>query len=271
MKQLALAAAVTAATLIGFAGVRVSAQDAFVFQAPGASIGVAVRDLRADDAQKSGVQVESVRADSPAARAGVKVNDVVVEYGGEAVRSVRQFTRLVQESVPSRSLKMTIVRGSARQTLEITPDPGGRLTGLDNLPQINREVERALREVPRNFDFDFDFDGAVVVNSRSRLGASLTPMSDQLSDYFGVKNGVLVSSVFAESAASRAGLKAGDVITEINGRGIDRPSDVTAAIRAAGSDGKLSVKVTRDRKELTLDLMVPERDRVRTRASRTPA
>jgi serine protease Do len=276
MKKLVMAALLMAAVLVALVATRVSAQspqpqpDALVLQAPGASIGVTVRDLRSDDAQKAGVYVESVRADSPAARAGVKPKDVVVDYDGETVHSVRQFTRLVRESAPGRPLKATVVRDGGRQTLDITPDPGGRITGFERFPEISREVERAMRDVPRNFDFDFDFDGVVVNAYRTRLGAALSPLTDQLADYFGVKNGALVSSVTSDSPAARAGLKAGDVITEVNGRRVERPADVNAAIRDGGAEGKVALKVMRDRKEQTLNATLPERQRPRLNTYRTP-
>ena len=80
----------------------------------------------------------------------------------------------------------------------------------------------------------------------------MTPLTGQLADYFGVKRGVLVSSVDVNSPAARAGLKAGDVITAINGQAVDTPSDVRRALRDAGTRGTLDLRVTREHKELTL-------------------
>ena len=62
-------------------------------------------------------------------------------------------------------------------------------------------------------DFDPDEFGRISFGDRQRLGVQLLPLSDQLATYFGVKDGVLVASVEADSPAARAGLKAGDVIT----------------------------------------------------------
>src|SRR5437667_10734509 len=74
----------------------------------GVEIGVSVRDVDASDHARGGVVIEEVRPDSPAARAGLKSSDVVVEFDGEPVRSARQFTRLVQETPPGRAVKMTV-------------------------------------------------------------------------------------------------------------------------------------------------------------------
>ena len=72
------------------------------------------------------------------------------------------------------------------------------------------------------------------------LGVDAEPLFGQLADYFGVKEGVLVRSVIDGSPASRAGLKAGDVITRIGTRAVATPAQITAQLRGIGS----SVKVT---------------------------
>jgi len=72
----------------------------------GAEIGVSIRDIESSDTSTSGgVVVEEVRKDGPADKAGLKQADVIVEFDGERVRSARQFTRLVQETVPGRIVR----------------------------------------------------------------------------------------------------------------------------------------------------------------------
>ena len=69
---------------------------AFEFIGRGTQIGVTVKDIDSDETKppSSGVVVEEVQADSPAEKAGVKAGDAIVEFDGERVRSVRQFSRL---------------------------------------------------------------------------------------------------------------------------------------------------------------------------------
>src|SRR5947208_4844488 len=90
-----------------------SRRDLTFLAGRGAEIGVSVRDVDASDKARGGVVIEEVRPDSPADHAGLKTSDVVVEFDGEAVRSARQFTRLVQETAPRRPVKMTVVRDGA--------------------------------------------------------------------------------------------------------------------------------------------------------------
>jgi serine protease Do len=225
------------------------ARDFMILAGRGAEIGVQVAD-----GKDSGVVVEEVQPDSPAEKAGVKRSDVIVTFDGERVRSVRQFTRLVQETPPGRTVKATVLRDGRQQDLQITPrEPGGALSGRfvdrDHLPDIGALRDRMpdlgfLRDsLP--FNFNFDVQGAM---SGRRLGVDVDPLTDQLAQYFGVKDGVLVRSVTDGSAASRAGLKAGDVITSVDGQPVRSREDLVRALRDAKED-ELTIGIVRDRKE----------------------
>jgi S1-C subfamily serine protease len=125
--------------------------------------------------------------------------------------------------------------------------------------------DAAIRAIPRDFQFNFDgqrfnlWDGPF--GTAGRLGVVVVPMSDQLADYFGARDGVLVSEVRANTPAATAGLKAGDVITAVNGRSIMSPQDVVNEVRDVKSGGTVDLRVMRDRKELTLKATFPERNR----------
>ena len=236
--------------------------DGLVLEGPGSSIGVSVRELSADDAKRTkvqpseGVYVEDVRDGTPAARAGLKSGDVIVDFDGERLRSTRHFTRLVRETAQGRAVKMTIVRDGSRRTLDITPEARGAFGAVP---------DAAIRRIPRDFQFNFDgqrfnlWDGPF--GTAGRLGVVVVPMSDQLADYFGARDGVLVSEVRANTPAATAGLKAGDVITAVNGRSIMSPQDVVNEVRDVKPGGTVDLRVMRDRKELTLKATFPERNR----------
>lgn len=235
--------------------------DRLMLQGPGSEIGVSVRELRADEVtaakleQPGGVYVQDVREGSPASRAGLRNGDIIASFDGERVRGVRHFSRLVIETPPDRAVSTSIVRGTERQTIQVTPEAGRFGTFF---PDVGREIERGMRAIPRDFNFDFQFPDGF---SRGRLGVSLTPLSDQLATYFGVKDGALVSSVEADSPAAQAGVKAGDVITAVNGRTVGDVGDVMAAVREAAPGAAIEIGVVRDKKELTLKATVPDRRR----------
>src|SRR5919197_5857745 len=92
---------------------------AFDFIGRGAQIGVTVRDIESDDTKQpsSGVIVDEVEGDSPAEKAGFKAGDTVIEFDGERVRSVRQFTRLVRETPVGRKVQAVLLRNGQRVTV----------------------------------------------------------------------------------------------------------------------------------------------------------
>ncbi len=230
----------------------------------GSQLGVTVSDT--DDA--TGVRVDTVDDDSAAAKGGVQAGDVVVEFDGERVRSARQLTRLVQETPAGRAVKMTVRRGSERQTLDVTPDAresfawNGRL-GPDLEREIERGLERGLRDLPQRIEpyFNFRFDGGMpAMGARGRLGVQVEGLSDQLASYFGVKDGgVLVAGVTADSPAAKAGVKAGDVITRVNGEPVKDPRDLVQALGEVKDDGVVSLDLVRDKKATSLTATIEPR------------
>jgi serine protease Do len=231
----------------------------------GSEIGVSVRDLGSDEiakaqlAQPGGVLIEEVRESSPASRAGLMNGDIVVDFDGERVRGVAHFARLVRETPAGRAVKSTIVRNGSRREFEITPQAGEQLTRA--LPDVE-QLERRLRALPelRNLQLPDDLDPTpdLQVTPRGQIGIVLAPLTEQLASYFGVKTGVLVRTVTNGSAAAQAGMKAGDVITAVNGRTVRSVGDVTRVVRSAKPGSALDMRVSRDKKEITIKVIVPE-------------
>lgn len=258
-------------------------------------LGVRVADVDSADVSRldlpalRGARVTSVEDSSPAAQAGLRADDVIVDLDGEPVRSVSTLTRMVRETPPGRSVRLSVVRGGkTRQVTVVTGEAPGfesfgamvapnvqlrmeRLVNDSTRERIREEVEKAHEEArkageemrrswrsgdfgPHAFMFELGVPG--------RLGVSLRPLGDQLGAYFGVKDGhgALIGSVESGSAAEKAGLKAGDVIVEVGGEKVEDPGDVIEAIQDADA-GPLTVKVMRDRKEKTVTVDLPEHRR----------
>lgn len=232
--------------------------DIMMLQGGGSEIGVSIRDLASDEVAKAkltqpgGVLVQDVREGSPAARAGLMTGDIIVEFDGERVRSASQFTRLVRETAPGRQVTSGVVRGGSRRDVQITPDSGDRVTRVPDLRPLEPRL-RALPEIP-----DLDPTPDLRVTPRGQIGLTLVPLTEQLATYFGTKEGVLVSTVANGSAAAQAGLKAGDVITDVNGRRIQSVADAMRIVRDAKPGTALDMRVLRDKKEMTIKVIVPD-------------
>jgi C-terminal processing protease CtpA/Prc len=239
-------------------------REVTVLAGRGASIGISISEALPAEAggQAAGVHVDEVRPDSPADKAGLKRGDTIVEFDGERVRSARQFSRLVQETTPGREVKATIVREGRRSEVQITPTETDRRRDViisgdfgDYMRDLGRDLGRLGDHLP-NFDFNFDFDMPGLMSGR-RLGVTVNELTSQLAEHFGVRDGLLVTSVTDGTPASRAGLKAGDVITSINGRRVDSRDDLMRELRDADRDARsggydVTIGIVRDKKETTV-------------------
>ncbi len=234
-------------------------------------IGIWIRDVEPD--KPEGVLVTRVVAGSPAEKAGVKQGDVVVEFDGERVRSASQLTRLVRETPAGRTLKMVVTRDGKRVELKVTPEAAGAgprtyrfeipAPRLPESPQQPPRTPRVLPELPSNrWRFYFPpSPGVPLLPGGPRLGIGLQELTPQLAEYFGTKEGVLVSTVEDATPASRAGLKAGDIITSVDGQKTVHTDDVSRALRGKRAGDQVTIGIIRDRKPQTIKVTLGDERR----------
>jgi serine protease Do len=199
--------------------------------------------------ETTGVEITRVEEGSPAEKAGLKPNDVVLEYNGQRVEGMEQFGRLVRETPGGREVKLVISRNGATQTITATVAArkvrafGGNIKDfLPDMPEIR------MPDMPQMFS----------VWRSPVLGVEAEALGSQLAAYFGVKDGVLVRSVLKDSAAEKAGVKAGDVITKVDGVAVTTPNELSNAAHSAGSKGTFALELMRDHKVMSLSVAVDD-------------
>ena len=227
---------------------------------PAASfLGVGVTDIDAERTkalklkEEHGVEVTSVDADSPASKAGVKVSDVVLEYNGQRVEGIEQFLRLVRETPVGRQVKLLIARNGATQTLTA-------ITGSRSAKEFNwvGSMDDFKFKMPEIHVFP-DMPRTLMMWQSRTLGVESEALTSQLGEYFGAKEGVLVRSVIKGSAAEKAGLKAGDVITKIGNQRVTSPKDISNALHSLSSTKAFPVTIIRDRKETSVSVTIEDK------------
>jgi serine protease Do len=273
LKTTALTAALAGAAGVGAAvqpvghaqNVRVDApRDVQVYSLRGGRIGIAVSELETAETKSGfGVRVDSVDEGSPAEKAGLRKGDVVTEFDGERVRSVRQFTRLVTETPVGRTVNAVAMRDGQRVTMSITPreNDGIRLFNGNEWRVLDElRARRAPTPVPPTFETFF--------RGSNQLGVTVNALTDQLGEYFGTNMGVLVTSVQDDSLASRIGVKAGDVITAVNGATVEDSAELRRRMDRIDDGEEFTITVMRDKKAVTLKGKIEPRSR-RSTATRT--
>jgi serine protease Do len=202
--------------------------------------------------------VEDVRADSAAAKAGMKAGDVIVSFDGERVRSAQHFERLVAETPGGRTVDATVMRAGSRVNLKVTVATVDPFEHLKSYTYGLKQPEAWTMAMPRLEMHSPRLEGfySLPMFSPARLGIGVQNLTGQLGEYFGASQGALVTAVDDGTPAKAAGLKAGDVITHINGETVRNEVDLRRKFTAAR--GETTITVMRDRKELTLKAKIED-------------
>jgi serine protease Do len=229
-------------------------------------LGVETHEVTADKAKElklsaeRGVVLGKIVPDSPAAKAGLKENDVVTEINGQRVEGAAQFRRMIHEIPAGRSIQLTVWRDGRTQTISATlgkseerhhamkmvaPTPG---TFAFRMPEIP--------EIP-----SMEWDGGRFLGGQPRLGIDAEDLSGQLGAFFGAPDGegILVRDVNSGSPAEKAGVKAGDVIISVNGERIRSAGELREKLSSKREDKDRTVKlgVLRNKSEVSLTVELP--------------
>jgi serine protease Do len=241
----------------------------------GSYLGIGVVDIDAERAKAlnlkevRGVEIKSVDDDSPAAKAGLKDGDVVLDYNGTPVQGQEQFARLVRETPAGREVKLGVFRNGAMQSIaaSVGTRQGTVIHSDDGFSFVVPPVPPvppmpAMPPMPPMPDFPRSY----MSWRSSTLGIESESLSSQLAEFFGVKDGVLVRSVIKNSAADKAGIKAGDVIVKVDDSKVTTPREISSVLRSLRSKRTFPVVVVRKQQEVTLQVTVEEsRGRMETR------
>jgi len=217
--------------------------------------------------QVRGVGVTRIVKDSPAEKAGLHKDDVILRVDGENITSVRKLNRIVSELSPDQSVKITVSRGGSEQ--DITATIGKRSNSffandlLGNQPKIWKwegEPKEWKFNMPPLKNEQHLFNDGDLLNNRDliwlangrRIGVSATELTKQLADFFGVAGGkgVLVTSVTEDGPAAKAGIRAGDVITAVDGETVESLSAMSRVINRK-KEGDVTLTVVRNKAQQT--------------------
>ncbi|MBS1813033.1 MAG: PDZ domain-containing protein [Acidobacteria bacterium] len=206
---------------------------------PGAFLGVYLadvneakaRDLRLSEAR--GAIVGKVLENSPAAKAGLRENDVILSFDDQAIQMATNVYVLLNETLPESRVMLKIMREGVER--DVTVIVGERQGGIDSTAPNPEPYHRT---------------------KTWRLGVKVAPLSPQLAEFFGVSGnaGSLVTEVEPRTLADRAGIKAGDCLLTLNGEPVPLSTDLNRTFNEifTKANNKITVKIVRDRKEQEL-------------------
>jgi serine protease Do len=190
-------------------------------------LGVRIQSVTDDIAESlelgkvRGALVADVTPTGPAEKAGIEAGDVIVEFNGKPITEMKDLPRTVADTPVGQNVPVKVLRKGKEVIVSATV---GRLEDGEKLVAASATTSD---------------DGIV-----KTLGMTLSPLTDQVRQQFGIDSdvdGAIVTAVESDSAAAEKRIEAGDVITEAGEKEVTQPGDVDARVKEAEKGGKNSV------------------------------
>ena len=206
---------------------------------------------------QEGALVGEVQPGLPAAQAGMKSGDIIIDVDGTPIKTVRELQRKIAAFRPDSTVKVKVLRDGKEQLIEVKlaklPDQQQAAVDQKQAPQKKANPrrddddrgDRMDRGDDRRGDLRKDRPNRSEKNERqgsntneltlSQLGISVAPASEVQGAN---SEGIVVTDVDNQGPAGERGLRTGDVILEIGGRNVTKTSDLNDAMTKARSEGK---------------------------------
>ena len=165
-----------------------------------------------------GILIAQVSEDSPAAKAGLKTGDLIVEYQGKVVTDVGNFRNRVALTAPGSKAKLTIIRNGKHRSVDI------KLGDLSDGKLLAQETTQ----------------------STEALGVTVQTLTPDLAQQFDVQpgKGVVVTEVKSGSVATMAGIRRGTVILQVDHKAVNSAAEFKQAIKKSSDDKRVMLLVS---------------------------
>ncbi len=187
-------------------------------------LGVLIQDVNNDLAESfnldrpHGALVSRVMPDSPAEAAGLKAGDIIMEFNGKTIEHSSELPYLVGQLKVDTKAEAKVFRDGEERTITIT---------LAKRPDDQNLMQNQQQE------------------QQGRLGMTVAPVTDEMSERLGIEGGVVVQQVLG-GAAARNGLQQGDVITMFNGQVIKDTQSFADIAKEVPKNRSVPMRVIRD-------------------------
>ncbi len=202
-------------------------------------LGVYIGDVTPDMAKVYGLDkpegaiVSQVVEDSPADKAGLKEEDIILEYNGKKIKNRFELSTRVASTEPGTDVTLTILRDGRKKRVQVT---------LGELPEEPQPVAREKQAV-------------------QRLGFSVENITPELRRRLGLNRdvrGVVVVRVRRGGAAARSGLDVGDVILKVNRKAVENVRQFNEIISELKPGDPIALYVQRGDQRLFIAFTLPE-------------
>ena len=194
-------------------------------------LGVMIQPVSRDLAESFGMEsprgalIADLDPDGPAAHAGLRAGDIVLEVNGEEVERSRNLPRLIGQVVPDSDAELTIMRDGEREQVDVT---------IGDWPNADEPSEA------RSGGSD----------AQARLGIAVAELEEAQRERLGVDSGVLVRDVDRSGAAANAGIRPGDVVVSIDHHVVESAEQLRELVESLPTDRAIPVRLYREGRSL---------------------
>ena len=194
-------------------------------------LGVRIQEVTPDIAESlglkeaTGAMVAGVNGGGPADTAKIHNGDIILKFNGQDVKEMRTLPRIVADSEVGKSVPVVLWRDGKEVTVQAT------------LAEKPDDIQVAAAATP-------DKAPEQKTTQISGLGLTLAPITQEMKDKFSLgtdQKGVVITDVSPNSSASERGLKAGDVIVEVQQGAVTTPADVQQKVDNVRKESRKSV------------------------------
>lgn len=199
-----------------------------------------------------GVVIKNVIDESGAQKAGLKDDDIITKFGDKAITTPDDLRNAVQSYKPGDKVMLSYLRDGKSGSVEIVL---GKIPGSGSMTYNVDSLRNAMGQYFDGNRFNFNTpqmpgNPFYFHNDRPRLGIKIEDTGDG--------NGAKILNVEQGSVAQKAGLKTGDVITQMNGQKIKNANDVRSQVIQAGNKEDYKIQIKRDKKDMNIEVHIPK-------------
>jgi len=190
-------------------------------------LGVMIQQVTPELAENFGLErpigalVGQVVPESPAAKAGLKAGDVIIEYNGREVSQMSMLPAMVANTPVGEMAKLILIRDGKKQNITV-------------------EIGRLEDEEP--------VIAGTETGTSKKLGITVQELTPKLAESLGIEEtqGLIITDIISGSAAAEAGILRGDIILEINREKVENVGQYKKAVQAAQEKKSILLLIKRD-------------------------
>jgi serine protease Do len=202
-------------------------------------LGLLPQDITPEMAEKfnlkdtKGAAIPDVTPGSAADKAGIKPNDIIIEFDGKPIEKADQFRKLVAMKKPGSEVEITVLRDGKKKTITAK---------LEERPSNEQLAETAKSQ------------------TAEKLGITVQNLTDDMAERLGFEGlkGVVVTDVESGSPAAMAGIQPGSLIQEVNRKPVENVKEFKNAIDSAAKEGSVMLRVRYEKSSIFIVLTIPK-------------